>query len=198
MRARIYALIAMVLDDVMRSDPLLDYHQNPKGIAGNEAEITGTFTLWQAKALAAVMAAGPLPVRLVQVAPPSRSPSAEPSGMAGSWVPGRGSVVWTASDGTVGYDFGQKAPRLGGLLISKEGVSYKVTLVSGNGSRYPTVTKMDGAKLNVYFGAESHTIGAPFFYLNLTATDILSMYVYDGQWQDAMDLKPGSPSSPRP
>ena len=189
---------AIVLDNIMRSDPLLDYRQNPTGIAGDEAEIVGMFTVWQARSLAAVLTAGPLPVRLVQVTPPSRSPSAEPSGMTGSWVPRRGSVVWTASDGTVGYDFGQKAPRPGGLLISKEGVSYKVTLVSRNGLRYPTVTKMDGVKLNVYFGAESHTIGAPFFYLNLTATDILSMYAYDGQWQDAMDFKPGSPSSPRP
>jgi preprotein translocase subunit SecD len=59
---------AMVLDDVMRWDPLLDYRQNPKGIPGGEAEIAGMFTVWQARSLAAVLAAGPLPVRLVQVA----------------------------------------------------------------------------------------------------------------------------------
>jgi preprotein translocase subunit SecD len=58
---------AIVLDDVMRSDPQLDYHQNPKGIQGGEAEIAGMFTVWQARNLAAVLTAGALPVRLQQV-----------------------------------------------------------------------------------------------------------------------------------
>ena len=76
--------------------------------------------------------------------------------MAGSWVPAKGSVVWTDSAGTTGYDFYPKAPRPGGLLISKHGGGYKVILVSDDGSRYPTVTKMDGTRLDVNFGPGVH------------------------------------------
>lgn len=94
----------------------------------------------------------------------------------------------------MGYETYQKAPRPGGLVISKDGGGYKVILVSRDGSHYPTVTKMDGARLDVYFGAESHPLGAPFLYLKLTAADTLSMYVWNGQWQDEMTFKPGSPS----
>lgn len=59
---------AIVLDDIMRSNPYLMYRQNPNGITGHEAEIAGMFTVWQARSLASVLTAGPLPVRLVRVA----------------------------------------------------------------------------------------------------------------------------------
>ena len=114
------------------------------------------------------------------------------SSMGGSWVPAHSGVRWTVSGGP-GWDFSGNVPRHGGLVISKEGGSYKVTLVSVDGSRYPTVTKMDGAKLDVYSSPGAHSLGAPDFYLKLSAAHTLSMYEYEGQWQLTTDFKPGSP-----
>ncbi|NLG64531.1 MAG: protein translocase subunit SecD [Actinobacteria bacterium] len=55
---------AIVLDNVMESDPIVDYAENPQGISGGKAEITGTFTLQEAKNLALVLNTGALPVTL--------------------------------------------------------------------------------------------------------------------------------------
>ena len=55
---------AIVLDDVMESDPQVDYRDNPNGISGGKAEITGRFTLREAKDLALVLNTGALPVTL--------------------------------------------------------------------------------------------------------------------------------------
>jgi len=113
--------------------------------------------------------------------------------MSGTWVPADSGVRWTVSSGTTGWDFSSSIPRRGGLVISKKGASYKVILVNVDGSRYPTVTRMDGAKLDVYLGPQGHALGSPDFYLKLTAADALSMYEYEGQWQLTTDFKPGSP-----
>jgi preprotein translocase subunit SecD len=55
---------AIVLDNVMESDPIVDYAQNPQGIAGGKAEITGSFSIQEAKDLALVLNTGALPVTL--------------------------------------------------------------------------------------------------------------------------------------
>jgi protein-export membrane protein SecD len=58
---------AIVLDNQMESDPIVDYKQNPDGIQGTSAEITGSFTIQQAKDLALVINTGALPVTLHQI-----------------------------------------------------------------------------------------------------------------------------------
>ena len=116
--------------------------------------------------------------------------SACSSGMSGSWVPSQGSVDWLGGDG---YDLGQVASRPGGLVIAKEGGGYKVTLVSSDGSRYPTSTKMEGARLGIYLGGE----GAPLFFLTQTASDTLSMQTNGNNppnLEHVMDFKQGAPS----
>jgi protein-export membrane protein SecD len=55
---------AIVLDNQMESDPIVDYQQNPQGIGGGKAEITGSFTIQEAKDLALVLNTGALPVTL--------------------------------------------------------------------------------------------------------------------------------------
>lgn len=55
---------AIVLDDVMESDPQVDYREYPQGISGDSAEITGNFTVDEAKNLALVLNTGALPVTL--------------------------------------------------------------------------------------------------------------------------------------
>jgi protein-export membrane protein SecD len=55
---------AIVLDNQMESDPIVNYQENPQGIAGGSAEITGSFTLGEAKDLALVLNTGALPVNL--------------------------------------------------------------------------------------------------------------------------------------
>ncbi len=51
----------------MESDPIVDYKQNPNGIQGTSAEITGNFTIQEAKDLALVINTGALPVTLNQI-----------------------------------------------------------------------------------------------------------------------------------
>jgi len=58
---------AIVLDNQMESDPVVDYRENPQGIAGGKAEITGNFTVQEAKDLALVLNTGALPVTLTPV-----------------------------------------------------------------------------------------------------------------------------------
>jgi protein-export membrane protein SecD len=58
---------AIVLDDVMESDPQVDYTENPQGISGGSAEITGSFTIQEAKDLALVLNTGALPVTLTAI-----------------------------------------------------------------------------------------------------------------------------------
>jgi protein-export membrane protein SecD len=58
---------AIVLDGVMESDPQVDPKQNPNGIQGGSAEITGNFTVQEAKDLALVLNTGALPVNLTQI-----------------------------------------------------------------------------------------------------------------------------------
>ena len=58
---------AIVLDNVMESDPQVDYIDNPQGISGGSAEITGDFTTQEAKDLALVLNTGALPVTLTPI-----------------------------------------------------------------------------------------------------------------------------------
>ena len=58
---------AIVLDNQMESDPYVDYKQNPDGIQGTSAEISGAFTITEAKDLALVINTGALPVTLNQI-----------------------------------------------------------------------------------------------------------------------------------
>ncbi len=58
---------AIVLDNQMESDPQVDYKTNPNGIEGGKAEITGSFTLSEAKDLALVINTGALPVKLTAI-----------------------------------------------------------------------------------------------------------------------------------
>jgi protein-export membrane protein SecD len=58
---------AIVLDNQMESDPIVDYKQNPDGIQGTSAEIDGNFTIQEAKDLALVINTGALPVTLNQI-----------------------------------------------------------------------------------------------------------------------------------
>jgi len=58
---------AIVLDNQMESDPVVDFKENPDGIQGTSAEITGNFTLQEAKDLALVINTGALPVTLHQI-----------------------------------------------------------------------------------------------------------------------------------
>jgi preprotein translocase subunit SecD len=57
---------AIVLDDVMESDPIVDPVKNPNGISGGSAVIEGNFSLSEAKSLATVINTGALPVDLVK------------------------------------------------------------------------------------------------------------------------------------
>jgi preprotein translocase subunit SecD len=59
---------AIVLDNVMRSDPYVDYEQNPQGITGGSAVISGgNMTVKDAQYLALVLRIGALPVDLTIV-----------------------------------------------------------------------------------------------------------------------------------
>jgi len=58
---------AIVLDNQMESDPQVDPKENPDGIQGGKAEITGRFTLQEAKDLALVINTGALPVTLQRI-----------------------------------------------------------------------------------------------------------------------------------
>jgi len=58
---------AIVLDDIMESDPQVDYNDNPNGISGGSAEIVGSFSISEAKDLALVLNTGALPVELVKI-----------------------------------------------------------------------------------------------------------------------------------
>jgi len=59
---------AIVLDGEIRSWPSIDFKQYPDGISGKGgAQITGSFTVGEAKDLALVLQTGALPVRFVQV-----------------------------------------------------------------------------------------------------------------------------------
>ncbi len=53
---------AIVLDREIRSWPQVDFTENPNGISGGSAQITGDFTLQEAKDLALVLQTGALPV----------------------------------------------------------------------------------------------------------------------------------------
>jgi SecD/SecF fusion protein len=58
---------AIVLDDEIKSWPQIDYKQNPDGIAGTRAQITGLDSVDEAKDLALVLQTGALPYTFVQV-----------------------------------------------------------------------------------------------------------------------------------
>ena len=58
---------AIVLDDEIRSFPTIDFRENPDGIAGGRAQITGLASSEEAEDLALVLQTGALPVDLVQV-----------------------------------------------------------------------------------------------------------------------------------
>jgi protein-export membrane protein SecD len=58
---------AIVLDNAMESDPVVSYTENPQGISGGKAEITGSFTIQEAKDLALVLNTGALPVTLAPI-----------------------------------------------------------------------------------------------------------------------------------
>ncbi|HEX2044707.1 MAG TPA: protein translocase subunit SecD [Gaiellaceae bacterium] len=58
---------AIVLDDEIRSFPQIDFDENPDGIAGGNAQITGLEGLEEAQDLALVLQTGALPVEFVQV-----------------------------------------------------------------------------------------------------------------------------------
>ena len=58
---------AIVLDNQLESDPQVDPKENPDGIQGGKAEITGSFTLSEAKDLALVINTGALPVTLTRI-----------------------------------------------------------------------------------------------------------------------------------
>jgi SecD/SecF fusion protein len=58
---------AIVLDNEIRSFPQIDFDENPDGIAGGNAQITGLEGLEEAQDLALVLQTGALPVEFVQV-----------------------------------------------------------------------------------------------------------------------------------
>ena len=58
---------AIVLDNEIRSFPQIDFDDNPDGIAGGSAQITGLEGIDEAKDLALVLQTGALPVEFVQV-----------------------------------------------------------------------------------------------------------------------------------
>jgi SecD/SecF fusion protein len=58
---------AIVLDEEIRSFPQIDFSENPDGIAGGSAQITGLDSIQEAKDLALVLQTGALPVKFVQV-----------------------------------------------------------------------------------------------------------------------------------
>jgi SecD/SecF fusion protein len=58
---------AIVLDREIKSAPTVDWRQNPDGIAGGSAEITGIGDIGEAKDLALVLQTGALPVEFEQI-----------------------------------------------------------------------------------------------------------------------------------
>ncbi|HVD26185.1 MAG TPA: protein translocase subunit SecD [Gaiellaceae bacterium] len=58
---------AIVLDREIKSAPTVDWNQNPDGIAGGSAEITGIGDIGEAKDLALVLQTGALPVEFKQI-----------------------------------------------------------------------------------------------------------------------------------
>jgi SecD/SecF fusion protein len=58
---------AIVLDGEIRSFPQIDFSENPDGIAGGRAQITGLDSIQEAKDLALVLQTGALPVEFVPV-----------------------------------------------------------------------------------------------------------------------------------
>jgi SecD/SecF fusion protein len=59
---------AIVLDNQVFSNPIIDYEENPTGINGSQgAQISGNFTISSAQDLATILQTGALPVKLVLV-----------------------------------------------------------------------------------------------------------------------------------
>ncbi len=59
---------AIVLDNQVFSDPIIDFNENPTGIDGRQgAQISGNFTISSAQDLATILQTGALPVNLVLV-----------------------------------------------------------------------------------------------------------------------------------
>jgi preprotein translocase subunit SecD len=59
--------LAIVIDGEIKSAPIIDYRENPEGISGNAAQITGFRDLREAKEFALVLQTGALPVRFQQI-----------------------------------------------------------------------------------------------------------------------------------
>jgi len=63
----IFQNFAIVLDGEIRSFPYIDFRDNPDGIAGGRAQITGLDSITEAKNLALVLQTGALPLEFVQI-----------------------------------------------------------------------------------------------------------------------------------
>ena len=66
-RQAVLQRFAIVLDDEIRSFPTIDFVDNPDGIAGGRAQITGLDDIEEAKDLALVLQTGALPYTFVQL-----------------------------------------------------------------------------------------------------------------------------------
>jgi SecD/SecF fusion protein len=96
---------AIVLDDEIRSFPQIDFTENPDGIAGGSAQITGLEGLDEAKDLALVLQTGALPVEFVQVDRTEISATLGEDSLRQALVAGIGGLIAVAFFLLVAYRF---------------------------------------------------------------------------------------------
>ena len=120
--------------------------------------------------------------------------------MQGSWVPVKGSFHFTfrvtTGGSESGYTFDPRSTKLSGVIVTKTGDRYGVTLVSNDGTRYVADRAViQGAMLHV-------TINDWSFFLAQNRPNQLQWLIdVDGKpaTADAKDLQPGSlPAAPSP
>jgi len=89
---------AIVLDDEIRSWPRIDFTdpQLADGIAGGRAEITGDFTIEEAKDLALVLQTGALPYEFVQLSQTQISPTLGEDSLREALIAGIGGLIAVA------------------------------------------------------------------------------------------------------
>jgi hypothetical protein len=120
--------------------------------------------------------------------------------MAGSWMPTKGTVTWTAKEESGGDEFGfewsDKAPHSGGgIIVEQTSGGYQVTLVSTNGARYQAEsTTMQGSLLAV-----TVVDGTTDFFLSQTGPNTLVLRQVDDNGRPAnvlFDLRPTTFKAP--
>jgi SecD/SecF fusion protein len=87
---------AIVLDGEIRSTPTIDFVENPDGIAGGSAQISGLTDIDEAKDLAVVLQTGSLPVQFVTLDTTTVSATLGKDSMREAWIAAIGGLAAVA------------------------------------------------------------------------------------------------------